>query len=261
MTCVGLCERLDALQGYWKRSTDGHEHKGVPGIRRSVHFLEDYCSPAFDKALSVKLSLNAGLCERWDALQGCWKSSTEGHEDKYAPNKRRRVRFLERIQSHISSVLGTEDCRSSVSVQSQMQEPLLRPGESLGSMSVIAVAPFVFCLLVISGQVALPGPDPEPHQQHAAVLYALQMGISCSALVSILRLCLIVTTAALLLASVDMRRRERFFECTQRLMSGILVPKIFSSVLHSETQKPLLSPVVQLISLASTSSALLVFCL
>ena len=103
----------------------------MPGIRRSVHFLEHYCSPAFDKALSVNLSLNAGLCERWDALQGCWKSSTEGHEDKYAPNNRRRVRFLERIQSHISSVLGSEDCRSSVSVQSQMQEPLLRPGKSL----------------------------------------------------------------------------------------------------------------------------------
>ena len=47
------------------------------------------------------------------------------------------MRFLERIQSHISSVLGSEDCRSSV--HSQMQEPLLRPGESAGS--VIAVPP------------------------------------------------------------------------------------------------------------------------
>lgn len=84
--------------------------------------------------------------------------------------------------------------------------------------------PFVFCLLVMSGKVALPGAYPEPHQQHAAVLHALQMGIPCSALVSILRLCLIVTTAALLLAPVDMRRRERFFECMQRLMSGMLVP-------------------------------------
>ena len=138
-----MCERLDAGQGYWKRSTDRHERKGVPGTRRSAHFLERIPSPALDKALGVSVPLSAGLCERCDALQGCWKSSTEGHEDKYAPNTRRRVRFLERIQSHISSVLGSEDCRSSV--HSQTQEPLLRPGGFLGSMSSIADAHL--CLL------------------------------------------------------------------------------------------------------------------
>ena len=43
------------------------------------------------------------------------------------------MRFLERIQSHISSVLGSEqDCRSSV--QSQMQEPLLPNGKRHVSM-------------------------------------------------------------------------------------------------------------------------------
>ena len=44
----------------------------------------------------------------------------------------KRVRFLERIQSQISSVLGSEqDCRSSV--HSQMQEPLLPNGKCLTS--------------------------------------------------------------------------------------------------------------------------------
>ena len=42
---------------------------------------------------------------------------------------RRRVRFLEHITSHISSVLSTEDCKSSI--HSQLQEPLLPAGVSL----------------------------------------------------------------------------------------------------------------------------------
>ena len=67
----------------------------------------------------------AGLCERWDALQGCWQRSDEEEHDR-AFDTRRRVRFLERIQSHISSILGSEDCKSST--VSHMQEPLLHPG-------------------------------------------------------------------------------------------------------------------------------------
>ena len=80
---------------------------------------------------------NAGLCERWDALQGCWKADAESAERERVRDTGKRVRFLERIQSHISSVLGSEqDCRSSV--HSQMQEPLLPNGKHL----TVCVAPY-----------------------------------------------------------------------------------------------------------------------
>ena len=73
--------------------------------------------------------LFAGLCERWDALQGCWSQSQEEERFEATPGHTRRVRFLERIQSHISSILGSEECQSSV--HSHMQEPLLHSGMSL----------------------------------------------------------------------------------------------------------------------------------
>ena len=68
----------------------------------------------------------AGLCERWDALQGCWSQSKEEERLEATVGQTRRVRFLERIQSHISSILGSEECQESV--HSHMQEPLLHPG-------------------------------------------------------------------------------------------------------------------------------------
>ena len=79
-----------------------------------------------------RFAADAGLCERWDALQERWNRSMQSSEHVDLHDTRKRVRFLERIQSHISSVLGSEqDCRSSV--HSQMQEPLLCKGKRLMS--------------------------------------------------------------------------------------------------------------------------------
>ena len=61
-------------------------------------------------------------------------------------NTRRRVRFLEHITSHISSVLSTEDCKSSI--HSQLQEPLLPAGVSLSPALIEASLPYKLCLLL-----------------------------------------------------------------------------------------------------------------
>ena len=61
-------------------------------------------------------------------------------------NTRRRVRFLEHITSHISSVLSTEDCKSSI--HSQLQESLLPAGVSLSPAVIEACLPYKLNLLL-----------------------------------------------------------------------------------------------------------------